>query len=523
MEIYAETRERERGSGAELDPTAGVAELKGLSHRVIRPLERAFEVAADLGCRTVVIENRYVDADYSSEYSAFWSQRFTDPPSFARRLHFFATEISADEIHCVDPETCEYLGYVILRPVPHAPVGRALLRPPPALIAAKAVLTEVDDNVSFFGTSLPVRGVPFSQQDGEYVRCAHAALWTCQYIIYRQRLIGRYTTADVIELSPTTLDLQRALPSKGMNVPQMQTVLSEMGLPPLTYLVGDLPTVLGIEDPAPPPSPQNGDMLPAGRWDSRFVTIACRYLNSRLPVIVSAGTHTFLLVGYYFDSDGQSDADQPKRIRFVVCDDQTGPYDLVVDPLSDDDHGGPWDVLMVPQPPKVFLTAEAAETSAYYMLSQPVPGPAPLSKAISDKLGAGVRLRTFLMRGREYKSRLSAQDRFADVVRTLRLTPLSHYVIVVEAHDYGLRTESDRYVVAEFVYDATSYDLEPRALCVSYPEFTYVDPPDYADRRYANTGDQTAWRSQLDPDFAHDRVGEYGGAAVQTGIRARHR
>lgn len=494
MEIYAETRDRD--SELDVDPATRVAELRSLSHRVLRPLERAFAVAADLGCRTVVIENRYVDADYSSEYSAFWSLRFTDPPSFARRLHFFGSDISAKDVHCVDPETCDYLGYVILRPVPHAPVGRALLRPPPALINANAVLTEVDDNVSFFGASLAVSGVPFSQQDGEYVRCAHAALWTCQYIVYRQRVIGRYTTADVIALSPTTLDLQRAMPSKGMNVPQMQTVLSEMGLPPLTYLVGDLPTVLGIRNPKPPKH-QKGEAPPPGRWDTRLVTIACRYLNSRLPVIVSAGVHTFLLVGYYFESDGESDADQAKRIRFVVCDDQTGPYDVVVDPLCDDDHGGPWDVLMVPQPPKVFLTAEAAETCAYYMMSRPVTGPAPLSQAIRARLGSGVRLRTFLLRGREYKARLSEQGRFHDVLRTLRLTPLSQYVIVVEAHDYELRAEGSPYVIAEFVFDATSYDLEPRALCVSYPEFTYVNPPDYAERRYANTGDHTAWRSQI--------------------------
>lgn len=490
MEIYAATRDRENGTVP--DPRRD-DELAGVPGRNLGPLRRSFEIAADHGCRTVVIENRYVDADYRSEYSAFWSLRFTDPPSFARRLHFFATELGPDDVYLVDPKTCEYLGYVILRPVPHAPVGRALLRPPKALTDAQAVLTEVDDNVSFFGTSLPVRGVPFSQQDGEYVRCAHAALWTCQYIAYRRRVIGRYTTADVIGLSPTTLAPQRAMPSEGLNAWQMQTVLSELGLPPLTYRVGDLPTVLGVDEPTPPEDEDE----PPGRWDTRLVSIACRYLNSRLPVLVSAGMHTFLLVGYYFDTDGESDADQASRIRFVLCDDQTGPYDVVADPLSDEEHGGPWDELMVPQPPKIFLTAEAAESFAYFTLSQPLSGPAPLSVAISTKLKSVIRLRTFLLRGREYKARLARQDRYRDVVKTLRLTPLSDYVIVVEAQDYELREEGEDHVVAEFVYDATSYDREPRALCVSYPEFTFVDPPDFAERRYANTGDKTSWRSQL--------------------------
>src|SRR4051794_22993792 len=74
------------------------------------PLRQALDVAADGGCKTIVVENRYVDADYRSEYSAFWSLRFQPPPGFARRMHFFGAELEDEHLHRL-PEDHRYLGY----------------------------------------------------------------------------------------------------------------------------------------------------------------------------------------------------------------------------------------------------------------------------------------------------------------------------------------------------------------------------------------------------------------------------
>src|SRR4051794_29887737 len=76
------------------------------------PLEQVLRVVRDGGCQTVVIENRYVDLDYRSEYSAFWSLQFESPPAFARRAHFFSGKLDPKELHRI-PDDAGYLGYSV--------------------------------------------------------------------------------------------------------------------------------------------------------------------------------------------------------------------------------------------------------------------------------------------------------------------------------------------------------------------------------------------------------------------------
>ena len=71
-----------RWLGSILTPTAGstTQERRRLG-RARRPVRRraAFEAVLRIPaqrCKTVVVENRYIDADFRSDYSAFWSKRF---------------------------------------------------------------------------------------------------------------------------------------------------------------------------------------------------------------------------------------------------------------------------------------------------------------------------------------------------------------------------------------------------------------------------------------------------------------
>ncbi len=95
-------------------------------------LRRCLQVARDGGCQTIVIENRYVDADYRSEFSAYWSLKFAGRPGFTRRMHFFTADLEDDAIHTL-PDNAGYLGYIVLRPVATGVVGRTVLAPPPQL------------------------------------------------------------------------------------------------------------------------------------------------------------------------------------------------------------------------------------------------------------------------------------------------------------------------------------------------------------------------------------------------------
>jgi hypothetical protein len=146
------------------------------------------EVARAGGATSVVIETRYIDLDYRSEYSAFYARTFQSAPDSAHRLHFFRAPLTADQLWRL-PDDHGYLGYVIIRPSDLGPVGRTVLQAPPGM--ADAVRTRVRDPVCFFGQTLVVDGVPFMQQDSQLGRCAHAAAWMCHYTAHRRDGVAR--------------------------------------------------------------------------------------------------------------------------------------------------------------------------------------------------------------------------------------------------------------------------------------------------------------------------------------------
>src|SRR5579862_7408508 len=53
------------------------------------PFERIVTIARELEVTSVVVERRYIDHDYRSEHSHFYSTTFKRFPSVCHRLHFF--------------------------------------------------------------------------------------------------------------------------------------------------------------------------------------------------------------------------------------------------------------------------------------------------------------------------------------------------------------------------------------------------------------------------------------------------
>ena len=133
------------------------------------PLRRCIEVVRTLGAVTMVVETRYIDLDYRSEFSAYYSKQFGDIPDTTHRLHFFSKNLTKRAMWRTAGRA-GYLGYVVIRPAPTGLVSRALLPPPPDLISA--VRTSVTEVVNFFGQDLIVSGVPFAQQDAQLGACA---------------------------------------------------------------------------------------------------------------------------------------------------------------------------------------------------------------------------------------------------------------------------------------------------------------------------------------------------------------
>ena len=77
----------------------------------------------------------HIDRDFSAAYSAFYATLFHPYLKYCRRLHFFSEDLSyLGEIPTAESVSREigsknsaYLGFVVLRPVAHAPVGSAVI------------------------------------------------------------------------------------------------------------------------------------------------------------------------------------------------------------------------------------------------------------------------------------------------------------------------------------------------------------------------------------------------------------
>lgn len=430
------------------------------------PLRRCIDVARALGATSLVVETRYLDLDYRSEFSAYYSRQFADIPDSAHRLHFFKHKLTARSLP-TGAKRAQYLGYVVIRPSATGAVSRALLPPPPDV--ADAVRTSVTETISFFGQSLEVSGVPFAQQDAQLGACAHAAAWMCHYSAFLRGDVSRRTRADFSLEADASLQPNRALPTGGLTVHQLSELFRAFDLPAMFYSVGNLPSPrLPWQTPDPVPPKQQ---LPGGVWDHRIIPVACRHLNSGFPVLVGTEDHAFVLCGYR-----RTDKPQPGWIEFVRHDDQRGPYLLVADVLKDVDLATgtpytPWRTMHVPVPEKLWLAPEAAERKAGILLFRSSdriaaaagssPPFTPINQLISSQRFA---LRTYAVPSNRFKEDLPTRGLHPGIVREYRLARLPRFVWVTEAVDRQLRSAGSDCVLGEAVLDATSSDHSPEVL-----------------------------------------------------------
>lgn len=474
--------------------------------KAIAPFRQVLDVARRHGCRTIVVERRYVDPDYRSEYSAFWSKRFEGRDRVAQRLHFFTAVIDPEDLQDLTGDaTASYIGYSVLRPAVLGPVGRTVLAPPPGFGGAK--LCQVQDRPSLFGNSLEVTGVPFLQQDGELLICAHTAAWLGHYVAQDKGIIGRHSTAEIVAMPSVEASRHRPVPSSGLTSEQLQGVFSALRIPAFFLALNDLP-----ELPAEPPRDEDVEEEEGHQrrvLRERFLRVVCKYLNSGFPVIVlTEKGHAYTLVGWKEDDGGE--------ITLLACDDQGGPYEEIADPFANTPaHRACPKSLMIPLPEKVFLTGEAAETRAYALveivgsqyaeLDDPDvedPQANDLSR-IMDVLRewrGPVSVRTRLIEGRRYKALLKRQERSQAVLRLLRLSHLPHWVWLVEFHEREARDAGRPSVLAEVVFDSTSHDDIPTIDLVATTSLA-VDAG--LERAHAESdsakaeGDGAMWRSMI--------------------------
>lgn len=402
------------------------------------PLERLIEIAEDLGVRAVVVERRYIDLDYRSEHSNFYSTTFLRYPSVCHRLHFFITDISEDLTDFAN-KGWAYRGYSVMRPIPTAPVGRTMIAPPRELTGATLCLAR--DTTHLWGQTFEIWAMPFVSQDAQYLRCAHSALWMMLYHAYLQHGQPRRLPHHIHDAATGGYVLGRQLPSEGLSVGQVLKALHELDMS-----AGHI-------------------RLPEDRTTSKsdhrlsLYAIVCRYVNSQMPPMVYSPRHAWVVVGYRKESKGPGH-DSTVLFRH---DDAKGPYLTVQSPWEaegEEDVYLPWKAVVPPLPQKVYMTGERAELVGETRLRRRAValGKANLVRSAHDE--GTLTVRTYAIRSHEFKAK--AEGRLPQQLAALyRLAHWPRWIWVVEAIDRNYPDANPPMpgTIGEVIIDATASDL----------------------------------------------------------------
>lgn len=342
-------------------------------------LEGIFAQFRDGGAKGFLFETAYIDRDFSAAYSAFYATLFHPYLKYCRRLHFFAEDLSplggiasAEEIsRAIGDKQTTYLGFVVLRPVTHAPVGIAVLASDRLNDHSIQIDVNAEHPVHLVGTTLKVLGFPITQQDTRVGACAQAAIWMAGRHFHRDHGGPWFSMPDIndVALKPTDNYIARSLPagSEFLTPDNMVRALRAMDRHPI-FNLGNAA------------GPQNGELRPLHE-------VIGRYLDSGIPVIIALKGRNGATVDHVVVATGRvmreaRDSHLPDNptaaeltSHILVHDDQLGIYRRLPVREADRSDDYPWTIeqdaifAVTPLPAKVFMTGEAAETLSREILA----------------------------------------------------------------------------------------------------------------------------------------------------------
>lgn len=286
----------------------------------------------EIGANTLVVENDYVDHDYTEDHSEYYVRCFKGYNRKCTRLHLFRNNFTIEEFEgfltgdrdCLSSELLQenYLGFLVVKPLPKTVIGRTCLKTYPNQDSRHFPITRAY-SVNLFGIDLTVdQSLAFQEQDTVVAACATSALWSVfqgtgklfQHAIPSPSVITKAATEHITDGERT-----RAFPSKGLDVIEMARAIKGVGLEPYyfglssneyllkstayAYLRMCIPMILGFPlfDTAVNPNESMG---------KHAVALAGYNLSNVSPVVYG---HGFKLLASRID-------------KLYVHDDQVGPF-----------------------------------------------------------------------------------------------------------------------------------------------------------------------------------------------------
>ncbi len=307
----------------------------------------------------------------------------------------------------------------------------------PTSVLAGHVSCIVEDHVNLFGSTLTTDAAPFMAQDFQLGVCVHVTAWVCAYYHHLRFDAPRILPADLAGFTP--MEHGRLVPSGAVTITQLVQMLERAGLPPVVYRL---------------------TRLPAGET---IASVACRYLDSGLPVIGAGGGHIFALMGYrWVRQDGR------RHLQFIRQDDLEGPY-VVVDSVKSDRYR-PWEYLVIPMPSKVYMSGERAERLGRRKLIEALADSDDAgSKLLEARLDSGdLEFKASVCLSNEFKTKMRERGS-ESLLAAYQWLPMSRWVWVVELVEREAWYSNNPSVLAEAVIDATGHAEDQKVLAWRVP------------------------------------------------------
>lgn len=194
-----------------------------------------------LSAKTIVIEDEYVSKDFLHDYASYYALCFQQYPKFCKRVHFFSSEFSQEELneHILSLEPSDfwdsYLGFTVVRPIPLTVIGYTVFK------TYETVDPAGDRNywglrkyqVHLFGRVIKFNSLAFQEQDSVLAACATTAIWT----MLNKASIDFSTILKVpseitLDAGKLQTDGNRLFPNKGLTIPQISKAIHISGLAP---------------------------------------------------------------------------------------------------------------------------------------------------------------------------------------------------------------------------------------------------------------------------------------------------
>jgi hypothetical protein len=470
-----------------------------------------------------VLELDYFDLDYRSEFSATHELSFAALAPQVSRLHFFNTERPGKPTSLrdfVSKSKSSYLGYVVIRPQDPPSIGRSLVSPvgiceelaePTSM--AKHVRTAVNEHTELFGVPLCAVGVPFMEQDGHLLRCAHVTAWMTHYTSVLRGVVPRRPSAHFNSAEDPLRAYGRSYPSDGLTSFSQGQILRKLDLPPEVVDEVELmrPRALSWYDRKELIDAVSGEDLGQTLlnriWLAENLTSTiCRYLNSGIPVILNCADHSQVVCGYFREEDmaESSIKDRPVAqtdvVAFLVQDDQIGPYRMVrVEKILDQVLNADEPVsVLIPLPRGLWLSGQSAEIAGATVFASIVKArcesyaqrPADMRpppeefESVGRQLGSLIEviggrrhdrlaIRTYAMTGSDFKQEFATRIEDEEAAKVLGYTRLPKYVWVVEILDKDLRAKDSPAVIGTVILDGSAVSdgvtRPPRPLMAQMP------------------------------------------------------